>query len=214
MPINKVDFFGKTLIDISDSTVSRNVLPSGVVAYSASGERLIGIKPPEKVEVTLLASKWVGDSAPYTQEISIPGMTSIWMTDGLVGVVDSEESVEEVSNALSMIGSVESFDGKLLFSCPDEKPGIDLNCTLNKAYSIQVSSENWIESEDSCYITISVPGITGSETFSNQITGYNLDGKDVDDFLKNITFIKTEVDSITIYCSIIPDIDFILILKE
>lgn len=42
MAINKVIFAGKTLIDISDSTVRPETLAEGVVAYNAKGERIVG----------------------------------------------------------------------------------------------------------------------------------------------------------------------------
>ena len=42
MAVNKVIYAGRTLIDISDSTVTKNTLAEGVVAYSANGERIVG----------------------------------------------------------------------------------------------------------------------------------------------------------------------------
>ena len=42
MAVNKVIYGGQTLIDITDSTVTAENLPEGVVAYSASGERIVG----------------------------------------------------------------------------------------------------------------------------------------------------------------------------
>ena len=42
MARNKVEYFGETLIDISDSTITRAMLPDGVVAYNAKGERMVG----------------------------------------------------------------------------------------------------------------------------------------------------------------------------
>ena len=42
MPVNKVIYNGKTLIDVSDSTTERGNLGSGVVGYTASGERVVG----------------------------------------------------------------------------------------------------------------------------------------------------------------------------
>lgn len=42
MAINKVVYAGKTLIDISDSTVTADTLAEGVIAYNAAGERIVG----------------------------------------------------------------------------------------------------------------------------------------------------------------------------
>lgn len=42
MPNNKVVYFGETLIDISDSTITPETLPKGQIAYNAKGERIVG----------------------------------------------------------------------------------------------------------------------------------------------------------------------------
>ena len=43
MPINKVDYFGETLIDISDSTISPEKVLKGEIGYDKTGNRIIGI---------------------------------------------------------------------------------------------------------------------------------------------------------------------------
>ena len=42
MAINRVVFGTTVLIDISDSTVTQDMLPAGVIAYDKSGKRLVG----------------------------------------------------------------------------------------------------------------------------------------------------------------------------
>lgn len=44
MSINKVIYDGKTLIDISDSTVTSDNLDEGLIAYSSDGNRVVGTK--------------------------------------------------------------------------------------------------------------------------------------------------------------------------
>lgn len=44
MTVNKVVVNNQTLIDISDSTITLAMLPEGVVAYNAKGERMVGVK--------------------------------------------------------------------------------------------------------------------------------------------------------------------------
>ncbi len=44
MSVNKVVYDGKTLIDISDSTVTSNTLDEGLIAYSRDGKRVVGTK--------------------------------------------------------------------------------------------------------------------------------------------------------------------------
>lgn len=43
MARNKVIYYGETLIDISDTTLTRAMLPDGIVAYNAKGERMVGV---------------------------------------------------------------------------------------------------------------------------------------------------------------------------
>lgn len=53
MPINKVIYYGTTLIDISDSTVTPETLLEGVIAYDAAGNRIVGtMRPSSGVGIT------------------------------------------------------------------------------------------------------------------------------------------------------------------
>lgn len=42
MAVNKVIFEGKTLIDITDSTITSGDLRTGIVAYDKAGNRIVG----------------------------------------------------------------------------------------------------------------------------------------------------------------------------
>lgn len=42
MAIGKVDYYGETLMDITDSTVTPDSLGEGKIAYNAKGERIVG----------------------------------------------------------------------------------------------------------------------------------------------------------------------------
>lgn len=50
MPINKVIYDEKTLIDISNSTVSPDNMLEGTVAYSASGDKIYGLMQGIRLE--------------------------------------------------------------------------------------------------------------------------------------------------------------------
>lgn len=50
MKVNKVEFAGKTLVDLSDATVTPEKLLKGEVAYNAAGERITGTLDPMTVE--------------------------------------------------------------------------------------------------------------------------------------------------------------------
>lgn len=43
MAVNIVRFGDNTIMDISDSTVTADILPRSVVAYNAAGERIVGV---------------------------------------------------------------------------------------------------------------------------------------------------------------------------
>lgn len=42
MAINKVEFYGETLMDISDTTVTSESIQLGKVAYDAQGNKIVG----------------------------------------------------------------------------------------------------------------------------------------------------------------------------
>lgn len=42
MAVNKVDYFGESLIDITDSTTTTANLLQGEIGYSKSGDRVVG----------------------------------------------------------------------------------------------------------------------------------------------------------------------------
>lgn len=50
MGVNKVVFGAVSIMDISDSTVTKDTLVEGSTAYGADGEKLIGTNPYKKVE--------------------------------------------------------------------------------------------------------------------------------------------------------------------
>lgn len=45
MGVNKINYNGKTLIDLTEDTVTASDLPSGVTSHSSNGERIIGNRP-------------------------------------------------------------------------------------------------------------------------------------------------------------------------
>lgn len=46
MAINKVNFNGKTLIDLTNDTVTADTLIAGTIAHAANGERIVGTFDP------------------------------------------------------------------------------------------------------------------------------------------------------------------------
>ena len=84
------------------------------------------------VPVWLTASGWSG-SAPYTQTVSIPGMTEDWVpgvptyipfinSDGSVNVSESAATLENVAYIKFLV----SGNGTLTAICPEDKPTRDM----------------------------------------------------------------------------------------
>ena len=84
------------------------------------------------VLVSLPASGWSG-SAPYTQTVSVSGMTEDWIpgvptyipitnSDGSVNVSESANALESVAYIKILV----SGNGTLTAICPEDKPTIDM----------------------------------------------------------------------------------------
>ena len=80
------------------------------------------------VLVSLPASGWSG-SAPYTQTVSVSGMTEDWVPGvpslAFYGNVDVTELITK-TEALGCIKMITSAAGTLTFTAPEDKPGVSL----------------------------------------------------------------------------------------
>ena len=80
------------------------------------------------VTVNLPASGWSG-SAPYTQTVSVSGMTEDWVPGIPTAVLGSSVEVSTLlaaTEALGCIKMITSADGTLTFTAPEDKPGVSL----------------------------------------------------------------------------------------
>ena len=80
------------------------------------------------VLVSLPASGWSG-SAPYTQTVSVEGMTADWVPGIPTVVLGSSVEVTDLlaaTEALGCIKMITSADGTLTFTAPENKPGVSL----------------------------------------------------------------------------------------
>ena len=71
MAINKVSFYGDTLLDISDTTADESSVVKGKVFYKANGSRAVGTadyQPKIFTQVVNLTTTWSG-SDPYYQTV-------------------------------------------------------------------------------------------------------------------------------------------------
>ena len=101
-------------------------------AFEAIGARLSGLAADvddlKYVLVSLPASGWSG-SAPYTQTMSIPGMTEDWIpgVPSYIPITNSDGSVNvsATANALENVAYIKilvSGNGTLTAICPEDKP--------------------------------------------------------------------------------------------
>ena len=80
------------------------------------------------VTVNLPASGWSG-SAPYTQTVSVSGMTADWVPGIPTVVLGSSVDVSTLlaaTEALGCIKMITSAAGTLTFTAPEDKPGVSL----------------------------------------------------------------------------------------
>lgn len=80
------------------------------------------------VLVSLPASGWSG-SAPYTQTVSVSGMTEDWVPGIPTAVLGSSVAVSTLlaaTEALGCIKMITSADGTLTFTAPEDKPSASL----------------------------------------------------------------------------------------
>ena len=80
------------------------------------------------VTVNLPASGWSG-SAPYTQTVSVSGMTADWVPGIPTVVLGSSVDVSALLTATEALGCIKmitSADGTLTFTAPENKPGVSL----------------------------------------------------------------------------------------
>ena len=80
------------------------------------------------VTVNLPASGWSG-SAPYTQTVSVEGMTENWVPGIPTVVLGSSVDVSTLlaaTEALGCIKMITSAAGTLTFTAPEDKPGVSL----------------------------------------------------------------------------------------
>ncbi len=95
-------------------------------AKSASGSKAV----KNSFTVRLYASDWTGDSAPYTQEVSVEGITANDCPH--YGVVYSEDFDTKVSEkeSFAKVDDLETADGKVTFYCFEDKPDVSLNIQM------------------------------------------------------------------------------------
>lgn len=93
-----------------------------------TSETLETIEKLKSVTVSLTTAGWSG-SVPYTQTVSVAGMTADWVPGIPTIVLGSSVDVTALlaaTEALGCIKMVTSAAGTLTFTAPEDKPGVSL----------------------------------------------------------------------------------------
>ena len=86
------------------------------------------VKSAQSVVLKLEADGWSG-STPYTQTVSVSGMTADWVPGIPTAVLGSSVDVSTLlatTEALGCIKMITSANGTLTFTAPEDKPGVSL----------------------------------------------------------------------------------------
>ena len=112
-------------ISVSDLV---NVSPKAQSLGASLGNLAAEVDNLKYVLVSLPASGWSG-SAPYTQTVSVAGMTADWVPGIPTAALGSSVAVSTLlaaTEALGCIKMITSAAGTLTFTAPEDKPGVSL----------------------------------------------------------------------------------------
>lgn len=111
MGVNKVIYGGKTLVDMTDATVTPNTVLEGYIAYGANGARIVGTASATKrkeIAISLLQSGWDLDNK---QTVSVEEVTPT-ATVIVTGAEDSQPEYDDCG-----VYCIEQSAGELTFIC-------------------------------------------------------------------------------------------------
>lgn len=111
MAVNKVEYYGNTLVDMTDATATAETVVAGYTAYGADGNLIIGTASSTKrteVNITLPASGWNSDNQ---QTVSVSGVTA-----GSTIIAGGDQGSEPEYSTCEVYCSAQA-DGSLTFSC-------------------------------------------------------------------------------------------------
>lgn len=109
----------------TDLSETNNTLATVQTNFSSLAADVGNLK---SVLVSLPASGWSG-SAPYTQTVSVSGMTADWVPGIPTAVLGGSVEVSTLlaaTEALGCIKMITSAEGTLTFTAPEDKPGASL----------------------------------------------------------------------------------------
>ena len=104
------------------STATSGVIATTDTVLGALGKLQAQISAITAVKTATITTTWVGTVAPYTQEITVTGITANDEPSfGVVYSVDNATAILE-KTAWNLIGKIETGAGKITVTCFEEKP--------------------------------------------------------------------------------------------
>ena len=118
-----INMGGNKISGISDPVDNSDVVNKKYVVDYVDNKHFIAT-------VTVNASAWVGYVAPYTQEVSLDGILESDNPNYCVIYSGTKDNKISQKEAFSYVDELATANGKLIFTCLDDKPAVDLNIQL------------------------------------------------------------------------------------
>lgn len=234
MAISKVVYGGRTLIDISDSTIDPSNVLSGVVGYGADGSQIVGtatiqsfLAKCKRVDIVLSASGW-SDGA---QQVSANVTANDYPFAQVVLSSNYDAALDEMEQ-FTYIESIETYNGYIIATCADT-PNINLTvslyivngCTaanmlalngaLCKGGAITLLADNWVQDGETYKQTVTADITATDIVFADGLFSFDLEtaAKEIEQ-LANVTDMQTDNGTITAICyNGAPEIDLNIVIK-
>ena len=120
----------KTDVESHSQQIAAHVADTTVHITGAERTAWNGKATTSTLPATLTAAGWVGETAPFTQEVAVAGITGIM--NPLTDIILSEETDTAIAEleAWGMVSSITTGDGKITARCLEDKPEVDLNLQM------------------------------------------------------------------------------------
>lgn len=169
MANSRVEFFGETLMDVTDTTATPASVTAGKVFYQADGQRAVGTaayQPKVFEEIVTLTTTWQG-TGPYTQTV-MTGQDTHYRVD----VTPTPEQLAQIVSDGVTIMQANNVDGSIVVTCVGAVPSVALAMRLVFVYTENGASEPPEPAEyEPKVILISIPlTATWTEVSSSKFT--------------------------------------------
>lgn len=138
MANSRVEYFGQTLMDVTDTTATPASVSEGKIFYQADGQRAVGTasyQPKVFEETVTLSTSWSGED-PYTQTV-LTGQDTHYRVDVSLTV---EQLAQIVSDGVTLM-QAKNVDGNIIVTCTGGTPSVAMALRLVFVYAYEGASE-------------------------------------------------------------------------